>query len=183
MTKMTASQATSMGGRFVDKTYVALRRLKVGDSYRQPGELVPEAADWIDKVRNLMLEQQQIEAVNLVTDDAREAFARQWDQERTARFEASKVAQKTKPDTYQLPPEKTPAPSTTVRCANCKRSYGFDHEVSNDEWWMCVDCGQRQTGEQSRKGTLQLINVKGGSHAVNHNRVPSKYYQYGEPGA
>jgi hypothetical protein len=95
MTKMTASQATSMGGRFVDKTYVALRRLKVGDSYRQPGELVPEAADWIDKVRNLMLEQQQIEAVNLVTDDAREAFARQWDQERTARFEASKVAQKT----------------------------------------------------------------------------------------
>lgn len=29
-------------------TYVALRPMKVGNDLRQPGELVPEAADWHD---------------------------------------------------------------------------------------------------------------------------------------
>jgi hypothetical protein len=30
----------------VELTYVALRRIKVGGKYRQPGDLVPEASGW-----------------------------------------------------------------------------------------------------------------------------------------
>jgi hypothetical protein len=163
----------------LDKTYVVgSRPLKVDDALRQPGDLIPEARDWSYKLRSIYIDQGLIEEVNLITDDARQTFQRQWDQERQARFEAAKMAPK--PDTYQLPKAKMPAPSLTLVCAVCKDTNTFDHAVSDREWWQCSGCGQRQTGEQSRAGTLQLYHH---SHATNHNRAPSKYHQYGEPGA
>jgi hypothetical protein len=157
----------------LDKVYVVgSRPLKVDDALRQPGDLIPEARDWSYKLRSIYIDQGLIEEVNLITDDARQAFQRQWDAERQARFEAAKMAPK--PDTYQLPEAKMPAPSLTLHCAVCKDANRFDHAVANDEWWQCAQCGQRQTGEQSRAGTLQLFRH---SHAVGHNWKPPTWRQ------
>lgn len=174
MTKMTANQATSGSGPhsgLVDRTYIVSRKaLNVDGVMRQVGELIPEVADWSYKLRNIYLNQGLIQEVALVTDDAREAFQRQWGTERQARFEAAQLAaQAPKPEPVPVP---TPPPTLTFRCANCKAANTFDHEVGNDEWWQCSQCGQRQTGEQSQKGTLQIIQLKAGSHAVGHNWKP-----------
>jgi hypothetical protein len=174
MTKMQSHQATSVGRQnpgLVDRTYiVGSRPLKVDSATRMPGELIPEARDWLPQVRRIHLDLGWLEEVKLVTDDERQAFAQQWDQERRERFEATKqAAQAPKPTPVPAP---APPPMLTVACANCKRKNTFDHEIGNAEWWRCSHCGQNQTGEQSRRGTLQLLNVPG-AHAVNHNRQPS----------
>jgi hypothetical protein len=176
-TERNANRPHLAPARLVDKTWVVgSRPQKVEGVYRQPGELIPEAADWSYKLRNIYLDQGLIEEVDLVTDDAREAFQRQWDAERTARFEAAKAAPA--PATWSVPAEKAPAPDLTVQvCANCRKKNSFDHPVADDEWWQCSGCMQRQCGEQSRRGSLQLLNVPGGSHAVNHNHKEPTWRQ------
>lgn len=37
------------------KVYVAARQMKVGDDFRSPGELVPEAVDWLPKVLGIWI--------------------------------------------------------------------------------------------------------------------------------
>jgi hypothetical protein len=169
----------------LDKTYVVgSRPLKVDDALRQPGDLIPEARDWSYKLRSIYIDQGLIEEVNLITDDARQTFQRQWDQERQARFEAAKMAPK--PDTWSIPDHKQGAdnerfighkdnlPPLTLKCANCRYAFGFDHPVDDDERWMCTNCGQWQTGEQSRLGTLQIIRSPASS--VNHNHAESYWW-------
>jgi hypothetical protein len=46
-------------------TYIARRQLKVGDSYRQPGDPIPEAATWPNL--RAYLEEGHVEAVDVET--------------------------------------------------------------------------------------------------------------------
>jgi hypothetical protein len=193
MTKTTPNQATSAGRPnpgLTTKTYLASRQLHVDGTLRLPGQLVPEAASWKGRVRDIHLDLGWLEEVRLVSDHDRDLADQQWQAEETARAEAAKQQEAEVQQRRQQPAvnerfigHKDNLPPLTLRCANCKYSFGFDHPVDDDERWMCTSCGQWQTGEQSRRGTLQMINVPAGSHAVNHNHAPSKYYQYGDPGA
>lgn len=161
----------------VDRTYiVGSRPLQVDGTIRTPGQLVPEALDWLPKVRGIHLELGWLEEVKLLTDDERRAFQRQWDQERRARFEAAKLAaQEPKPEPVAEPER---PPMLTLACANCRKKNTFKETPADRDWWQCSGCGQRQTGEQSHRGTLQIINIPG-NHAPGHNHVES-YWRGGD---
>jgi hypothetical protein len=152
--------------------------LLVGDAQRTAGQLVPEATTWLPRIRDILVDQQKLEVIDLVSDHDRDLAVAQWEAEEAARIEAKQQAVPTPTGIYELPASKMPEPDLTVLvCANCRRKNSFDHAVADDEWWQCSGCMQRQCGEQARKGTLQIVAMPADSHAVNHNWKPPSWRQ------
>jgi ribosomal protein L44E len=156
----------------VSYAYVARRPMAMGDHVRQPGQLVPEAADWKGKVRQCHLDLGWIEEFALTNDADREAFDNQWKAEEQARKEA--VKQHPKPDTWSIPETKRPPKPLRYLCANCQWPHTWQEPPADDQWFRCQRCGQNQTTEMARKGTLRLV-----SPAFNHNRKASSFRQVG----
>ena len=155
------------------KVYIAGRQLRFGDDVRQPGQLVMEAIDWKPKIRNVHLDLGWIEAIDVLTDDARQEVKDQLAREEAARAEA---AAKRKEAEAQAPPAPPPVPegAVTLKCANCWRPNVFTETPGLRTWWQCEGCGQRQTVEQARIGSLQLV----APHAYNHNHL-ANYWEGG----
>jgi hypothetical protein len=175
---MTKNQATS-GGRpsLVSRTYVARRPLSMEGGVRQPGELVPEAADWSGKARQCHLDLQWLEEVVLTNDADREAFQRQWESEESAREEVRKNTPAPEPPKPRMGRPGYPKGTIYIKCANCYQGWAFPPGTPDNELFDCYACGQWQTVDQARRGTLQ----KGGtrSHTVNHNYKRSHWRQTG----
>jgi hypothetical protein len=158
----------------ITKTYVVARQaMKFSDHLRLPGKLVPEAADWAIQARDAWLNQGWLEEIAVLTDADRRAVAQQWEREEAARAEAAAKAPKLEPKPRPRPVQ--PEPAETLRCANCRTLSAFMEPVAPSAWWQCGGCGQRQTAEQSRRGSLEKL----AGHTIGHNHVQS-YWRGGD---
>jgi hypothetical protein len=159
----------------ITQMYVVARQaMTVGDHKRLPGELVPEAADWPIQARDAWLQQGWLVEVHVTNDADRKRLADQWEREEAAREQAAAKGKEAK---AQTPPTPPPVPEGAVKlaCANCKRPNVFAERPGLRAWWQCSGCGQRQTIEQSKAGTLQVI----AGHTYNHNRIQN-YWSGGD---
>jgi hypothetical protein len=160
----------------ITTTYMVARQaMKFGDQKRAPGELVPEAADWPVLARDAWLNQGWLVEVHVTSDVERKRLARQWEREETTR--AQLAAQRKEVEAAQAPPAPPPVPegAVTLNCANCKRPQVFPEMPGMRAIWQCGACGQRQSPEQSKTGTLQVI----AGHTYNHNRIQN-YWSGGD---
>jgi len=126
----------------------ALRQLRVGDSTRQPGELVPEAAEWPNLRHYESLA--WLERVPVPNDYSGEGAV-----EYPPTAVPSKLAE-------VLAPEGAPAPITVAwkrktgtsvasRCVNCRKMNHLPSDYLEVAVWMCWDCAQPQTTVQARE--------------------------------
>lgn len=162
-----------MGGpSLVMKTYVVAKKpMPMGDHQRQVGELVPEVADWGQRIRDTYLELGYVEEVRLISDQDRAAYAERLKAEEDARDEAARNAPKPEPQ-HRQPPE--PKPAFRLFCANCQGWLNFWEDQPDNFWFDCPHCNQRQCVLQARKQNLQLSSPPLG-HAPGHNRAPSNW--------
>jgi hypothetical protein len=150
------------------RAYVATRRLKVGNDYRDPGQLVMEAGDWLPKVLGIYLDQGYLEEIRLLTDSDRQTIRDQLAREEADRAERERQRAEAEANAPKpAPPPPLPEGAVTLNCANCKRPRVFPQKPHLRAVWECGGCGQRETREQAEAGTLQMI----APHAYNHNRV------------
>jgi hypothetical protein len=126
----------------------ALRQLRVGDSLREPGELVPEAIDWpnLRHYENL----QWLERVP-VPDDYSGAGVVKYPPPATT----SKLAEVLEPEQEPTPvvvawSRKTGA-SGAIRCVNCRMRNWLPTDFLEVSTWMCHACAQPQTIIQARE--------------------------------
>jgi hypothetical protein len=119
----------------VELAYVARTRLKVGDSYRQPGELVPEATDWPNL--QLHVDNGQLEEVPMINGQVPQR------QERPAQtFAPADYDQRTP---TPAPPigQRHPAPGhQELSCVNCRVTAGetlnyVPQDAARFECWLC----------------------------------------------
>lgn len=124
----------------------ALRQLKVGDTLRQPGELVPEAVEWPNLRHYESLA--WVERVP-VPDDYDGGL------EFPPVATTSKLAE-------VLQPEREPTPvvvarsrkmgaSGAIRCVNCRVRNWLPTDFLESSTWMCHSCFQQQTVIQARE--------------------------------
>ncbi len=122
--------------------YVARTRLLVGDTYREPGELVPEAADWLNL--RTYLELGQVEQIP--HPDGVERPER-----RTLTFAPENYDQR-KPTPGPVVGERFPAPGhVEIACSNCRSAAsddGLNYVPQGQSVFQCWHCGQQQTESQ-----------------------------------
>jgi hypothetical protein len=126
----------------------ALRQLQVGDSLRQPGELVPEAASWPNLRSYESLS--WVERVPVPNDYSGEGAIEYPPAAPTSRL--AKI----------LEPEREPTPvvvagkrrtkgSQPTRCVNCRKSNYLPTNFPETRTWTCWDCVQPQSIAQVRE--------------------------------
>lgn len=108
------------------RAYVATRRLKVGNDYRDPGQLVMEAGDWLPKVLGIYLDQGYLEEIRLLTDSDRQTIRDQLAREEADRAERERQRAEAEANAPKpAPPPPLPEGAVTLNCANCKRPRGL----------------------------------------------------------
>jgi hypothetical protein len=136
---------------------VAKQPLKFGPhDVRLPGQLVPEAADWTSKIRQIHLDLGWLKEVNLATDADRQVYAQRWQEEQEAREQARKQAEAQQ--AAQVKEEAAQPPRRVFKmqlfCANCHVINYFEEVMSDLYKFNCGNCGQRQMVMQAKNGTL-----------------------------
>jgi hypothetical protein len=126
----------------------ALRQLQVSDSTRQPGELVPEAAEWPNLRHYESLS--WVERVPVPNDYSGEGAV-----EYPPAAPTSKLAEVLEPEREPTPvvvawTRKTGA-SVAIRCVNCRVRNWLPNDFLETAVWMCWDCAQPQTTVQARE--------------------------------
>jgi ribosomal protein L44E len=155
------------------KTYVIAKRpLRFGDHSRLPGEMCPEASSWRPRLVEAYLNQGYLEEVVLVTDADRQRATEQFEQEENARKELAEQRATEKRNIAESGQPEQPAEPVRqivlkLVCANCHVVNDFEREPTSRELWECANCGQRQTVQQARNGTL--------THADASNYRPSMW--------
>lgn len=131
----------------------ALRQLRVGESIRQPGDLVPEAATWpnLRSYENL----QWLERVPIPEDYQGEGVI-----EYPPAATQSKLAE-------ILEPEREPTPvvvagkrkaktSVAIRCINCRKTNHLPTSFLETRTWLCWDCASRRASPRPESILLRL---------------------------
>jgi hypothetical protein len=138
----------------VGPSAIGHRALRFGPhGIRQPGELIPEAADWKPRVREAYLNQGIIEEVKLVSDADRQAATERFEAEESARAEAKRNAPTPEPP-QPAPKLQQEEPVLRLPCANCDTMVSFAEAPARDARTFCPFCGQRQTIAQMRQRSM-----------------------------
>jgi hypothetical protein len=158
---------------FPRTVYVAGKQLQLEHDVRQPGQLVMEALDWKPEIRNKHLGLGWLKEVDVVTPADRKAVKEQLAQEEATRAQLAAQHREQEEAAQQQAPPPAPVPegAVTLHCANCKRPTIFPEMPGMRAIWQCDGCGQRQSPEQAKAGTLQVI----AGHTYNHNRMESNW--------
>jgi hypothetical protein len=136
----------------VTAAYICKRRLKVGDGYREPGELVPEAATWPNVRR--YIDQGLIEFAPVVNGILQTLLPAPPNPNAGL---AEALQQEAAPTTVPVGAQYKAEGLTEVQCANCREINHLRPELLEDKRnvWECFRCHQRQTIEQSGSFPVQ----------------------------
>jgi hypothetical protein len=137
--------------------YLARQQLKVGNGYRQPGEEIPEAADWPPQVRKAYLNTGQIEEIQTTDGTGVErkpqgalTFAPEgYDELEQARLRRLQEAQAYEQRTRKLPDtaERHPGDGLIeLDCRNCRTLNYLSKELAESQsGFHCWRCRDRQS--------------------------------------
>jgi hypothetical protein len=143
-------QATETEGGEALARYLirALRQLRVGDQLRQPGELVPEAAEWPNLRHYEGLA--WVERVPVPNDYSGEGAIEYPPQAPSSRL-AEVLAPEGKPQEPVVAWSRKTGASLPIRCLNCRKRNWLPADLIETSGWICHSCGQGQTTVQARE--------------------------------
>ena len=139
--------------------YVARTRLKVGDSYREPGEEIPEAASWLNLHAYLDLD--QIEEVPVLGDQVPHRQERAittlapegYDEMDQARLRRLQEEREHEQRTGKLPgtAERHPGPGLIeLDCRNCRTlNYLTEADATSETRFHCWRCRDLQSVQEA----------------------------------
>jgi hypothetical protein len=129
--------------------YLVRQQLKVGDGYRQPGQEIPEAADWPPQVLKAYLNTGQIEEIPDPDGvERRDQGALTFAPEGYDKIEEARVQRLAEARRRSLAHQRHPAPDRIeVSCRNCRSaspSDGLNYVPESQAEFQCWQCGQQQ---------------------------------------
>jgi hypothetical protein len=130
--------------------YVCRQQLKVGSELRQPGEEIPEAADWPPQVLKAYLNTGQIEEIPDPDGvEHKQQGAQTFAPEGYDKIEEARVQRLAEARRRSLAHQRQPAPDRIeVSCRNCRSanpSDGLNYVPESQSEFQCWSCGQQQT--------------------------------------
>ena len=126
----------------------ALRQLRVGDSDRQPGELVPEAVEWPNLRHYESLG--WVERVPVPNDYSGEGAVEHPPPPTTNKL-AEVLAPEGEPTPVVVAGRSRTGANVPIRCLNCRKRNWLPAEFLETTGWMCWSCAQPQTTVQARQ--------------------------------
>jgi hypothetical protein len=143
-------QATGDEGGMCMAKYLirALRQLRVGDSLRQPGELIPEAAEWPNFRSYESLA--WLERVPVPNDYSGEGAIDYPPPAATSKLAEILVPERNPASVVVAGKRKTKT-SMAIRCVNCRKLNYLPGNFAETRTWMCWDCAQPQSITQARE--------------------------------
>jgi hypothetical protein len=137
------------GGMSVAKYLIrALRQLRVGDTLRQPGELVPEAVEWANLRSYESLA--WVERVP-VPEDYQGEGAIEYPPPAAQSKLADILEPERKPTPVVVAGKRKTKTSVAIRCVNCRKSNHLPSTFAETATWLCWDCAQPQTILRARE--------------------------------
>jgi hypothetical protein len=136
-------------------TYIAKKQLRIGDSVRQPGELVPECVEWPN--RDLYIDQGYLEAIpDLTENEKQHAVYRPSPSPRTYAPAGPERPPTPVREAGRFPgPEGSPE-QQSVRCRNCREVSWLDASLTDGVMFSCWRCSQAQTIQAAREASSPI---------------------------